>query len=115
MWKQLGVCLAALTALNSISFAQSGGNWDTYSDTWVATDGLNRELPNYPKVSAPRTQKKIAMFYFLWMDTHAYSGPHDITKILKQDADAVNKPDSPLWVRRGVSLLGRASFWLLQG
>ncbi len=101
MWKQLGVCLAALTALNSISFAQSGGNWDTYSDTWVATDGLNRELPNYPKVSAPRTQKKIAMFYFLWMDTHAYSGPHDITKILKQDADAVNKPDSPLWGKEG--------------
>ncbi len=101
MWKKMGMCLLAAVTLSSAALAQSGGTWDTYSDTWVATDGLKRELPNSPKARAPQAKKQIAMFYFLWMDTHAYSGPHDITQILKQDPQARFKPDSPLWGKDG--------------
>ncbi len=38
---------------------------DTYSDTWVATDDLERAMPIYEEVGSPE-DKKIGIFYFLW-------------------------------------------------
>ncbi|MGV3772373.1 MAG: hypothetical protein ACO1QB_05690 [Verrucomicrobiales bacterium] len=72
--------------------------WDTFSDTWVATDALGRSLPGNSEVGAPRKGKTVAMFYFLWLGPHSQAGgPWDITKILSRDPDAMQKPDSPLW------------------
>ena len=42
--------------------------WDTYSDTWVGMDGLGRPLPTYEDVGPPQTNKKVGIFYFLWVD-----------------------------------------------
>ena len=45
--------------------------WDTYFDTWVATDDLGREVPvTYKNTS--KEDKKVGIFYFLW---HQMSGP----------------------------------------
>lgn len=63
---------------------------DTYSDTWVATDGLGRSLPTNESVGGPRENKTLGIFYYLWHlhydDSNAY-GPWDITKILETNPD----------------------------
>jgi hypothetical protein len=71
---------------------------DFYSDTWVAVDALGRELPDYAQCGAPRTNRSVALFYFLTAGTIGpcdttwdNQGPWDITKIL-----AAN-PSSPAW------------------
>ena len=71
--------------------------WDTNSDTWVATDALGRSLPTQVEVGAPRADKTVGIFYFLWLGQHGDKGPFDISKILTEDPLALQKPDSPLW------------------
>src|SRR5579871_5291907 len=71
--------------------------WDTESDTWTATDALGRPLPTYEQVGPPRKDRTVALFYFLWLGAHVNGGPYDVSRILAQDPDAMQKPDSPLW------------------
>jgi hypothetical protein len=71
--------------------------WDTYSDTWAATDALGRSLPAFASVGPPRADRTVGIFYFLWHGAHVRGGPYDVTKILQQDPDAMQKADSPLW------------------
>ncbi len=69
---------------------------------WPATDALGRALPLADAVGPVRTDRFVGIFYFL---THAGgpggqvpgAGPNDVAKVLAQDPDAVNKPNSPLW------------------
>lgn len=72
------------------------------SDTWVASDDLGRMLPLHDQTGKVKPEKKVAMFYFLWLGRHGEEGPFDITKILSIDPEAINKPDSPLWGSLGV-------------
>ncbi|HNQ73703.1 MAG TPA: hypothetical protein PKN95_08880 [Verrucomicrobiota bacterium] len=72
-------------------------DWDNYSDTWVATDALGRTVPTYPAVPAPRADRTVGIFYFLWLGEHIQGGPFDVRKILAADPQAMQKPDSPLW------------------
>jgi len=46
--------------------------WDTYSDTWVATDDLGRVLPDNSQVGDPRENKTVSMFYYIWHGCHGY-------------------------------------------
>ncbi|TDD87814.1 hypothetical protein E1293_07330 [Actinomadura darangshiensis] len=71
--------------------------WDTMSDTWVATDGLGRTLPTHAEVGGPRTDRFVGVFYFLWLGQHSTSGPHDISRILTANPDAVHDTDDPAW------------------
>jgi hypothetical protein len=91
--KRSGVALLWV-ALLAQTFAEA---WDTFPDTWVATDALGRRLPTAAEVGLPRTDRTVGMFYFLWHGAHIQGGPYDITKILGQDPGAMQKPDSPLW------------------
>jgi len=70
---------------------------DLFSDTWVATDALGRVVRTYPAVSAPRSDRTMGLFYFLWHGEHIQGGPYDVTRILGQDPEAMLKPESPLW------------------
>jgi hypothetical protein len=70
---------------------------DNFSDTWVATDALGRKLPLFPEVPAPRADRTVGIFYFLWHGAHIQGGPFDVTKILAADPNAMQKPDNPLW------------------
>lgn len=70
---------------------------DIRSDTWVATDALGRKVPTFPSVPAPRSDRTVGIFYFLWHGAHIQGGPFDVTKILGADPAAMQKPDSPLW------------------
>lgn len=90
---------AALAALptSSPARAQAPEPWDTRPDAWVATDALGRSTPLHPAVPAPRANRTVGIFYFLWMGEHGQEGPFDINRIRAQDPDAAQKPDSPLW------------------
>ena len=74
-------------------------DWDTYADTWVATDGLGRSLPTFADVGWPKPDRQVGIFYFLWLPGAAtdHYGPYDNTKIMAADPDALSKPESPLW------------------
>ncbi len=74
-----------------------GADWDNFSDTWVATDALERKLPGFAEVGPPRADRTVGMFYFLWHGAHVQGGPYDVTRILGQDPSAMGRPDSPLW------------------
>lgn len=89
-----------LSLLATLMFSTSrvpAAAWDNYSDTWVATDALGRTVPTYPAVPAPRPDRTVGIFYFLWLGEHIQGGPFDVTKILAADPQAMHRPDSPLW------------------
>jgi len=65
---------------------------DLYADTWVATDALDRSLPNITACGSSRADRVPGIFYLLWHGGHDTPGPHDVTQIL-----AAN-PSNPAWV-----------------
>ena len=74
---------------------------------WPATDALGRSLPTPEQTGLPRQDRFVGIFYFLWHTdcpkNPSGDGPYDIAKILRQDSEAIRKPDSPLWGGIGVS------------
>ena len=69
---------------------------DLGADTWVATDKLGRKLPLGGQktpfvVPAPRKEKFVGIFYFVWQGYHGTPGPFDISKLLAEN------PDDPQW------------------
>ena len=70
---------------------------DTRPDTWVATDALNRVLPDFRAAGPPRADRWVGLFYFLWLGAHEQGGPYDISKILGENPMAMDQPESPLW------------------
>ena len=80
--------------------------------TWSATDGRGRSLPLHAEVGAPRQDRTVGIFYFLWLGAHGYDAhtptlpdegvmpvsdttdyrsPYDISKILAEH------PGDPRW------------------
>lgn len=67
--------------------------WDTYSDTWVATDELGRTLPDYYEVGPQREDRFVGIFYHLWHHNTFYVNgaagwkpqTSDVTRILRED------------------------------
>ena len=94
----LSLLSAAMILGVSLSSSQAAELRDTLSDTWVATDALGRSLPGFTECGPPRPDRQVGIFYFLWLGEHANgTGPFDNSKIIAQDPDAMQKPDSPLW------------------
>lgn len=81
----------------ALAAAQDSPSWDVFSDTWEAVDALGRRLPTAAETGEPRADKFVGMFYFLWLGAHGQTGPHDITKILKANPNAMQEPDNPAW------------------
>ena len=88
-WHRIG--LSRMAALAAVAVSLSGARntpaaeptvvWDTFSDTWVATDALGRSLPTSEQTGPPRANKTVGIFYFLWLGQHGKT-LHDNTKIL---------------------------------
>mgnify|MGYP006873012905 CR=1 FL=1 len=75
---------------------------DLMSDTWVATDALNRVMPSADSVGTTKTdhERKVGIFYITWHtpNNHDIAGQYtDVTKILDEDADARLQTDNKLW------------------
>ncbi len=71
--------------------AAQGADWDLYSDTWVATDALGREVPGLDLCGPPRPDKYVGIFYWTWHTLHGKQGPYDNSKIIAAD------PNNPQW------------------
>ena len=56
---------------------------DVMSDTWVGQDELGRSFGTQAEVGAPKSDKTVCMFYYIW-HSKSLAGKtlHDITKIL---------------------------------
>lgn len=89
----LGAFIA--TALAQPLAAQSSAR-DTFADTWAATDSLGRTLPAPAVTGPPRSNKTIALFYYLWNGSHT-TGLYDISQIIAQDPNAIHEYGNPLW------------------
>ena len=80
-------------------------SWDTFSDTWVATDGFGRTLPGFEECGPPKPNKTVGMFYYLWHDS-ARGEVRDNAKALLADPDAKSFGRKGEWHWWGEPLLG---------
>jgi len=69
---------------------------DLYSDTWVATDAIDRSLPGHAQCGPLRQDKYVGVFYYLWLDRDAQY--YDITQILAENPETAfnDKPWGPV-------------------
>jgi len=80
------------TLIICILFLEAKGkDRDLFSDTWVATDALKRNLPNYTECGPVRKDKYVGIFYWTWHTRHGRQGPFDNTKIITAN------PKHPQW------------------
>ncbi|WP_435019641.1 hypothetical protein TA3x_001401 [Tundrisphaera sp. TA3] len=95
-----GLILLAAGLFAATSSAQSSAPSLTTAP-WPLTDALGRSAPMAGKVPAPRGDRFVGIFYFLWHNNRGGAspdgGPYDIAKILARDPDALKHPESPLW------------------
>jgi hypothetical protein len=90
---------------------------------WPATDALSRSLPGPAEVPPPRAERFVGIFYFLTHGRDISELPNDLSKILPQDPDLLQKPDLPLWGPRGPYYWGQPLYgyydsrdpWVLRG
>lgn len=61
-----------------------------YADFWVATDALGRKLPTYEDVGDLRPDKKVGVFYYIWVGNHTRK-VFDISEIIKEPVDSKRK------------------------
>ncbi len=83
----LALCLGLLGLMQptTASAAETNAAWDTFSDTWVATDSLGRSLPTSTEAGPPKPNRHVGIFYFLWLTG---KGPvYDLTHILAANSN----------------------------
>ncbi|QYM64291.1 hypothetical protein [Microbacterium sp. Se5.02b] len=82
------------------STASAAPTWDVKSDTWVATDALDRKVATYEDVSDARPDKFVGMFYFLYYASSLVPGTStvaDVNKILTSNLNNLNTSSQPPW------------------
>ena len=75
---------------------------DLMSDTWVATDGLGRQMPLVDSVGRVKGghTRTVGIFYITWhgKGNHNLPGPYtDVTKILEEKPSARFDGSDPIW------------------
>jgi hypothetical protein len=76
---------------------------DIYPDTWVATDGIGRTMPDYDSVGRVKTDQRrvVGIFYITWhtQGLADMKSPYeaDVTKILGKAPGARFDAKHPLW------------------
>ena len=109
----LGCCLLWVPCAN----AQSSGV------PWKAQDALGRDVQSADQVGELKPDKKVGIFYFLWLqeaDRKApwNDGPYDLAKLFKllpkEDLKNVEQSDNELWGTPGTYFfLGRTPLRIL--
>ena len=67
-----------------------------YSDTWVAIDGLGRELPTYEQTGGLREDKYVGLFYWSW-HTDRDAEPFNVSEFIAQYPEAKNDYNFSKW------------------
>lgn len=74
-------------------------------DTWVATDGLGRELPKPESSGKVRKDRYVGLFFHTWHTHNHAKGMRNITEILKEHPEIIHDYNSEHWGNAG------AYFW----
>jgi hypothetical protein len=77
----------------TLNFPMKPGDWDTFGDTWGATDALGRTLPDNSRVGNPRPNKTVGIFCFMSNDCPGMA-LYDNTQLLAANPDKVPGPES---------------------
>jgi hypothetical protein len=88
----ISFCLTLLLAATAF-----GAEWDTFPDTWDATDALGRALPTHDEVGPPREGKYVGIFYHIWLGAHGQAGPFNIGKIIEDHPGAMDDQEHEAW------------------
>jgi hypothetical protein len=68
------VCVLVISVIAPlVAGAAEPPSWDTFSDTWVATDALGRSVATHSTTGDPKAHKTVGMFYFLWLGQHGHT------------------------------------------
>jgi hypothetical protein len=73
--KKLIVILVGCLSIPATVFAQIASKQlisSTQADTWIATDGLGRNVATYAHGGAIRKDHYVGIFYFIWQGAHGY-------------------------------------------
>lgn len=91
--------LAASLSLASATRAQNAPLRDVMADTWIAVDGLGRNVASADLSGAPKASRTIGMFYYIW---HNNTQVRDNNKILQKFPDIAAQPQNPgVWEKHG--------------
>ena len=74
-------------------------NKHNFGCTLMATDDLGRTTSD---VVSPRENRRVGLFYFLWLGEHGRHRPYNVSHITAADPNAGYKPDSDVWGDVGV-------------
>ena len=84
-------------------FADAPSGRDLYSDTWVATDGVGRAMPDYSTVGPVKTDHRrvVGIFYVTWHSDNLakLKSPYaaNVSRVLAADPKARLDANHPLW------------------
>ncbi len=73
---------------------------NAYPDTWVATDGLGRQLPTNAQTGGVRENKYVGMFYWSW-HTDRDAEPLNVTEFVTQYPESINDYNFSKWPKNG--------------
>ena len=69
---------------------------NAYPDTWVAIDGLGREVATYEQTGGVRKNKYVALFYWSW-HTDRDAQPFNVTEFVEQYPESINDYNFAKW------------------
>lgn len=72
----------------------------------AGTDDLGRTLPQYDKVGGPKSNRQVAMFYFLWHEV-APTRYWDLSEIIPNHPEVLEDFDNPNWGGGGMYYWGK--------
>lgn len=85
------------------------GPYSEKNGSFAATDDLGRALPLDNDVKDTRNNRKVGIFYFLWIGEHGTDGPYDISAIAQEHPEAVESEEN--WYAAGGGPRGDHHFW----
>lgn len=95
-------------------FFLSVATFSSYSQMqpFAATDGLGRVLPQNDDIGGPKSNRRVAMFYFLWMGSDNNTSEHywDLDLLWQYHPEVFEDFSSPYW-GGGAGVIGRYYFW----
>lgn len=83
--------LLGLTLLPNLLFAQF------VVPNYPAVDALGRKLPEFKDVGAPKKNKFVGLFYWVWHTNFASQMPLNTSEVLARHPEAVYDYDNPVW------------------
>ena len=77
--------------------------WKQGNGALMAVDALGRITPEAGNgAPAPRENRQVGLFYFLWLGEHGRHKPYNVTKLVREDPEIGYHPESEKWGGIGV-------------